>query len=261
MERSPESSPTLAGSVGHYSKFAPSIGLRAHFRCVWTHAIPAGHVGPIAVVPDGCVDLLWRDGRLMVAGPDVTAALPALNPGSTILGMRFQPGAAVKWLGLPMSEIVGREIELAELWGSRALDLAGRLGERATLEAQAQLLQDLLSNMMTDIEPAAHDAKAIFRMAALGSGEDGGIPLLLDGLEVSERTLRRRSHAYFGYGPKTLGRVLRFQKFMTLAWADRGAGLSALAFDAGYADQPHLSREIQSLCGMTAATFLRQLRG
>ncbi|WP_170301869.1 hypothetical protein [Cupriavidus basilensis] len=42
--------------------------------------------------------------------------------------------------------------------------------------------------------------------------------------------------------------------------ADRSDfGLAALAADAGYADQAHLSREIQSLCGMTASALLRQL--
>lgn len=195
----------------------------------------------------------------MVAGPDVTAALPLLQPG-TIVGMRFQPGAASKWLGLPMSEIVGREVDLAELWGSRAHDLAWRLSEKPTVEEQADLLQGLLLRLTVDIEPAPRDAGTIFNLTGRGSGEDGAIPMLLDRLDISERTLRRRSHDYFGYGPKTLSRILRFQKFQSLARADRDAELSALAFDAGYADQPHLSREIQSLCGMTALNLLRQLR-
>ncbi|MDW6021833.1 helix-turn-helix domain-containing protein [Mesorhizobium sp. BAC0120] len=251
----------LAGTVGRYSEFAPSARLQPHFRCVWTHAVPADHTGAIAVVPDGCVDLLWRDGRLMVAGPDLTAALPDLRPGSTILGMRFQPGAATRWLGLPMTEIVGREVELTEFWGNRAHELTGRLSEKTTTSEQAQLLQQLLLGVTADIEPVAQDAAAIFSVAGRASREGNrAMSLLLDRLDVSERTLRRRSHDYFGYGPKTLSRILRFQRFLSLARSDRSARLSALAFDAGYADQPHLSREIQSLCGMTALTFLRQLR-
>jgi AraC-like DNA-binding protein len=261
LEQLSPSLPTLAGTVGRYREFAAWPLLQAHFRCAWTHAIPADHEGVIAVVPDGCVDLLWREGRLMVAGPDVTAALPDLRPGSTILGMRFQPGAATKWLGLPMSEIVGHEVELAELWGGRARNVSERLSEKTTTAEQAELLQHLLLGMTADIEPAARDAAAIFSMAGRAPHEDhSAIPVLLDRLDVSERTLRRRSHDYFGYGPKTLGRILRFQKFLSLARSDRNARLSALAFDAGYADQPHLSREIQALCGMTALTFLRQLR-
>jgi methylphosphotriester-DNA--protein-cysteine methyltransferase len=59
-----------------------------------------------------------------------------------------------------------------------------------------------------------------------------------------------------GYGPKTLHRVLRFQRFMrhlTLPNID----LAAAAAVAGYADQAHLSRESRRLAGLTP----RQLRG
>jgi AraC-like DNA-binding protein len=160
-----------------------------------------------------------------------------------------------------MSEIVGCEVELTEFWGKRARELSARLSEKTTTTEQAELLQQQLLGMTADIEPVARDAAAIFSVASQASREGNrAISLLLDRLDVSERTLRRRSHDYFGYGPKTLGRILRFQRFLSLAHSDRSARLSALAFEAGYADQPHLSREIQSLCGMTALTFLRQLR-
>jgi len=64
----------------------------------------------------------------------------------------------------------------------------------------------------------------------------------------------------FGYGPKTLHRILRFQRFLRVA-RDKPIelGLAQLAADAGYADQAHLSRESHELAGMTPATILSQL--
>jgi hypothetical protein len=38
-----------------------------------------------------------------------------------------------------------------------------------------------------------------------------------------------------------------------VATAHPGRGLAELAADAGFADQPHLSREARSLTGLTAA--------
>ncbi|MFS4516626.1 helix-turn-helix domain-containing protein, partial [Delftia tsuruhatensis] len=73
------------------------------------------------------------------------------------------------------------------------------------------------------------------------------------------RSLRRLCHAQFGYGPKTLERVLRFQRLLALARSDRQAGLAALAAEAGYADQAHLSREVRALCGITPRAALQQL--
>lgn len=72
---------------------------------------------------------------------------------------------------------------------------------------------------------------------------------------LSERQLHRRSLAAFGYGPKTLARVLRFDR--ALALAQDGVPLAETAALAGYADQPHLAREVKALSGVP----LGRLRG
>jgi AraC-like DNA-binding protein len=71
---------------------------------------------------------------------------------------------------------------------------------------------------------------------------------------VSERQLRRRFERGVGYGPRTLRRVLRFQRFLGLAHG--GGSLARLAADAGYADQAHLVRDCRSLAGMTPSALL-----
>lgn len=254
--------PVLAGCVGRYGEQAPVRALDEHFQCVWTHHISQDDdYKPVAVVPDGCVDLLWRGGRLSVVGPDIVAAHPVLPPGGTILGLRFQPGAAINWLDLPMSEIVGQEIELTELWGSKAREISAQLADLATLEAQANLLQKLLAQIMPAINAPGRDAAMMFGFLKRHAGDaDRKVSLLRDRLDVSERTLRRRSHDYFGYGAKTLDRILKLQRFQALVHASQHGTLSAMAAEAGYADQAHLSREIKSLCGMSAATFAGQIR-
>jgi AraC-like DNA-binding protein len=83
---------------------------------------------------------------------------------------------------------------------------------------------------------------------------------------LSPRQLRRRCHAVVGYGPKTLQRVLRFRRFVTQVDAGLPAGqeahdLAALAAQAGYADQAHLTRECRALAGLTPAALARQRSG
>jgi AraC-like DNA-binding protein len=78
---------------------------------------------------------------------------------------------------------------------------------------------------------------------------------------VSERSLLRHTRAAFGYGPKFLQRVLRFQNFLGLLRQAEGPYLASLALDAGYADQAHLSRESVELSGFTPTALLRQFAG
>src|SRR5262249_35541178 len=112
-----------------------------------------------------------------------------------------------------------------------------------------------LARIACDIDPPAPDMALAFHTLERVSG----IASLRDRLGISERSLRRRCHAAFGYGPKTLERILRFQRFVALLRQSPGAGLSATALAAGYADQAHLSREARTLSGFSPREILRQL--
>lgn len=247
--------PRLAKLVGGYCEMRPVPALQTHIRCAWMQVIPAGPVAPIVVLPDGCVDVVWSEERLSVAGPDPSAAVLPLPPGTAVFGLRFRPGAAANWLGLPISVLTGQRPDLADLWGGRGRDLSEMVGEAAGPAQALARLQAGLAGMAPDIDPPSREMALVFH--SLGCG--AGIPHLPEGLGISERSLRRRCHAAFGYGPKTLERILRFQRFVALLRQARGTGLSAAALGAGYADQAHLSREARALSGFSPREILRQL--
>jgi AraC-like DNA-binding protein len=79
-------------------------------------------------------------------------------------------------------------------------------------------------------------------------------------VSLSERHLRRRFKAAVGLSPKTLERVLRFQRFLVLihsgGWSRLGLARTSAAL--GYADQAHLTRECVYLSGFPPAELIRQ---
>jgi AraC-like DNA-binding protein len=252
--------PPLAGRVGQYRQKPPVAPLRRHFSWAWTNFIPADHVGPISVVPDGCVDIVWGDGFLHVAGPDLTAATPIFKPSTTIVGVRFQPGAAKSWLGLPMSEIVGLQVDLGDLWGAVAREVSEKMEDALSTEQRAAILQRELVRFLSDKEEPARDVSAVFGLMQQGTAAPRAtITEILDRLDMSPRTLRRRSHEHFGYGPKTLDRILRFQRLLALANRSPDSPLAGMAYEVGYADQAHMSREVRELTGLSARSFVKQL--
>jgi len=82
------------------------------------------------------------------------------------------------------------------------------------------------------------------------------VATLADRIGLSERQLHRRCLAAFGYGPKTLDRVLRLQRFLALGRAPDRAGLATLAVAAGYADQAHLTHDCRRLAASTPSALL-----
>jgi AraC-like DNA-binding protein len=245
--------------VGRYRESLPIAPLRRYFRCAWANFIPADRAGRISVVPDACVDILWSNGALRVAGPDIIAATPLPRPGETIIGLRFQPGAARSLLGLPMSEIVGMQVDLVDLWGARVGEISRRMEDAATAPERNAVLQRELSRLVSDNAEPASDAAAVFSLMQRDPTEPGTkISVILDRLDTSARTLRRRCQEHFGYGPKTLDRILRFQRLLALAARSPRSSLSGMAYEVGYADQAHMTREVRDLTGLSPKTLAGQ---
>jgi AraC-like DNA-binding protein len=75
----------------------------------------------------------------------------------------------------------------------------------------------------------------------------------------SSRTMQRQCTAVYGYGPATLRRILRFQRALRLLDDDLPAGDVAAA--SGYADQPHLHREVRDLAGVPLSVLRQDFSG
>jgi AraC-like DNA-binding protein len=254
--------PILGQAFGAYHERAALPALRPHFANVWFHVVPRDASGKSAIVPDGCADLIWYDGGLCVAGPDRQAKIETVAPGTTVVGLRFRPGAARHWLGVAVSELVDTRPALECFWGARARRLAQEIGEASTAEGIARQIETALAQRVADIGTTDDIASAIFQI--VGQRRDYSIAVthrLQDDLGLSERTLRRRCHEAFGYGPKTLDRILRFQRFLALARMPTPVGMAELAADAGYADQSHLTRETRELAGLTPGNIRAQFAG
>jgi AraC-like DNA-binding protein len=232
--------------------------------CLWARVVPDeggdGDGDGGLVLPDGCSDLIWELGTgAYVAGPDTGPVRTPVAPGTVFAGVRFRPAAGGPALGVPLSEIRDQRVGLADLLphadGGRPV--AGLLpADLRPAEAAARLL-DITGRLIAD---QAADA-AVARAAVLLRDPAARADDVASALGISERQFRRRCHAAVGYGPKTLQRVLRFQRFVRRADASGGTlDLAAAAADAGYADQPHLTRECVTLSGLSPATLLRARR-
>jgi AraC-like DNA-binding protein len=214
---------------------------------VWSRTVEdlAGRVRP--VLPDGCMDLLWNEGRLLVAGPDTRAYVPAGSPAHWA-GIRFFPGTAPAFLGVPAHELRDRRVDLADLWpAARVRHLSARVD---TAPDPATALEDAALARAADAPPP--DPLLRHLVAALDTGRP--VAATADELGLGARQLHRRSLTAFGYGPKTLARVLRLQRALVLA--RDGVPFAETAVRSGYADQAHLARDVKELAGMPLGELL-----
>jgi AraC-like DNA-binding protein len=255
----------LSQFAGAYREWAPAPALKDHVRCLWVNDLSNARDTLIQVVPDGCVDLIWTARGLRVAGPDTVSILDQLRPREVVVGARFHPGAAYRWLGIPVSEIVNQRVPLAEFWREDAEGL--ETGARAAPDATAIALQIQEAMLARLPHMGAADSLAAFLRTRLDAAPPAyrtpdrppQMARLAARMGLSERTLRRRCDEMFGYGLKTLDRIIRFQRFFQLAVRPGPPRSVDLALEAGYADQSHLAREVHRLAGATVSRFLAQI--
>lgn len=195
------------------------------------------------VLPDGCMDLLWMGDELVVAGPDATAFMSTGEAGAVTTGLRFAPGAAPAVLGVPATELQGQRVPLSALW--TPADVA-RAAEVVALSPHAgQALESLVVGSGRGSGAPDAIAAEVTRRARAGER----VSAIASAVGLSDRQVHRRSLEWFGYGPKTLSRILRLVAALDLARS--GIPLAGVAARCGYADQSHLAGDARALAGAT----------
>ena len=149
------------------------------------------------ILPDGCLDVLVVDGRLLVAGPD-TAARVHGGEEHEVIGVRLHAGRGPDLVGVPAEELRDQTLPLSALWGDRRARLLA-----ARVDSPQQLGEWALATSEPD--PLGRRLHALL---------DGGASIgrAADELGYGTRQLHRLALPLFGYGLQHLGRVLRLNR-------------------------------------------------
>jgi methylphosphotriester-DNA--protein-cysteine methyltransferase len=238
----------------------PAPALARHVTCVWTQTVSRHSMAfTHRKAPHGSVELVCAVGSMpRILGPQTGPIEETLAPGTTIVGVRLRPEAASSVLGLPISTLVDLALDADELWGDRGDALQELVaGASSAQEAAAHLLRTVSERLADATDPDPVVAEGVRRLTG---GQRAGVASMAYSLFISERQLRRRFEAATGLTPTTLHRILRFQRFLALAWTSQrpSTQIGRLAVEAGYADQAHLNREAARLEGRSPRAFLSE---
>lgn len=207
------------------------------------------------VLPDGRADLIVRfrvlpdgicdDAVPLLVGPSSRPHRVPVAAGDGFVGIRLRPGR-LGWLrdaaGLADSRFGGDvAVERVPLLGGLP---RGAPAFAAMAAAMRQLGRDL-----PEADPIPHIEAALDRIHLAGGRVAPG-PLAA-ALGLGARRLHRLFVAHVGLPPQRYAAVIRFQRAVRLRL--RGLTAAATAPEAGYADQPHMTRAFRRHGGFTPA--------
>lgn len=230
---------------GVYREIAPPAVLADRVVCVWTLEVGA-ETHRQRVLPDSCMDVIYTSNAgTRLIGSATAAETVTLAASTRLLGVRFQPGALARRLE-DTSVYLDRSVALPAALARSVpptLDLRANLGE---------LTATLMDQLVERATPPPH-ADVTECARALASDPWVRIEDVARSLSISPRQLHRLCVKHVGHGAKIWQRVLRLQRALELAPQLRPAELAVIV---GYADQPHMLRELRKLGGARARDVL-----
>ncbi len=248
--------PALVPHVIGYSGYR-----EAGSKPVWRRELPVSFI-PVIINFDA--PFILRDKRKsetrhesFAAGVYAEPVMVGSSGSAHCLQVNFSPLGALQFFGVAQSEIAGRMLSLSDLLGSDALLLIHELHDADDWARRFALLDRFIARRFERAR-APHDAvRAVWHGLERSKGA-ASIASLAGEAGVSRRHLAKLFRAEIGTTPKTMARILRFEHAFHLAGTVPRQGWADIAYEAGYADQAHLTREFRELSGLSPSDLLRR---
>ncbi len=234
-----------------YRQIPPPPDLAPWIECAWSLRGALPSPGQL-ILPDGRLELIFHfnpppgdQPRAMVAGRMMQGLTLQSSRPIYSLGIRLRPGAAHSFLP-------------CHLMGS-VEDLEGVLGiwAKRTRESLGQAPQNLsqLWPLLRELRPAKLDESIQWSVAAMEVARGLGPVDTFLPAGLHTRQWQRRFIISTGFSPKAFARIVRLQSTIALAQSRGAPDWSALALEAGFYDQAHLTNEFRAFTGYTPERY------
>ncbi|ASW75248.1 AraC family transcriptional regulator [Chryseobacterium piperi] len=220
------------------------------------------------VVPDGYAEIIFYfgsdcsiscDGNMQVLPSPFMIGLlnhPVLfymKDRLDIIGIRCFPWAVFDLLGLPSNKKGVRIVEhpIVELQS-----ILNTFVQEGKIEEALTCIKEYFLNARSQvaIDTMLYKAGAAMREAG------GTVPVsrIADAAHATIRTLERKFKHSSGYSVKDVSGLMRFERVRNQLWLYPDSNIASLAYDLGYTDQSHLSKEFKRYSGTSPAAFARK---
>jgi AraC-like DNA-binding protein len=249
----------------------PGSLLENFVKCYWTLEAPAAeYPEKQRIVPDGCMEMIFHYGNLyeqfsedgssikqprcFVFG-QITSPLEISPTGVTgIVAARFQPDGFAPFVGIAVSEMENKAVELKVLFGEEGLNLEEKVLAEKTNEARIKVIEKFLLQALQRDDAINRITKQIVQVLLESNGQMS-VDDLAEGLQINRRQLERKFSSAIGLSPKQLSKMIRLQNTLKMMGQKQFTSLTSLAYENGYFDQAHFIKDFKEFTGVSPKQF------
>ncbi len=250
----------------------PDVRLRQYIRQYEGYSEATSFSSRLQVPHPAIVLILNFGPRLEIVDP--SGSVPPVRRGSFVAGLHDRPVTvttpageqhgiqvnltplgAYQLFGLTMADIANQSVELEDLLGPSANPLIEQLRDSSDWDRSFDILETALIDRFADARtPSRGIAWAWSKLVETGGAMS--VRDLAAGVGCSPRHLIEQFRDQIGLAPKTVARIVRFDRIARAVRDDDHPDWLELAHANGYYDQAHLIREFREFAGITPTAYL-----
>ena len=175
-----------------------------------------------------------------------------------MLNIIFQPGTLSRFLNIPLTEFVHKNIDAELIWGSEINQVSDQMANATDYTGIIAAAEAFLLKKQSQIKgwssPADNIARHIFDTPHLFKLEN-----IASHACLSPSQLERRFVQQMGVTPKFYARVCRFFKANQVKQTQPDFSWQKIAWLSGYSDYQHLVKDFKRFSATTPNLFIHEL--
>jgi len=228
-------------STLHSNKQLPYYNLVDFIDAYWMVENKTDKSIEIPIVPDGCIDIICKNGELILVGIMEVASLISIKPSDHYFGIRFKPAIIASLLDKDVSKFNDKILPLESIDATLYENLQDKMQDTDKLD---KLFEKLFKDINFD--------KRIIRAVQMIKSNGGNISIdeLCKKTKLGNKQLERLFTIHVGLTPKKFARIIRFFHTHKHLTKEGITNLCAKVLKHGYYDQAHFNREYKLLTGL-----------
>jgi AraC-like DNA-binding protein len=252
----------------------PGGALASVVRETWSMRAERCRTAVEAALPDGAVELYFNLGpagrhlgnrqhstasrprRAWIIGPrDRPLLIEKEIRDCNVVGVRLHAGTATHVLGVPVSQLRGKMLDLDLFWGHEVDEIRERLGATADPGARLSIVECAVDRHLARTRASTDASAARALCDTIAVSIDESIGSIAARLGLSHRRLIALMDEMVGLKPKAFQRVQRLRRVFHLVNHVPRLSWTVIAHRSGYFDQAHMINDFRALTGVSPTKY------
>jgi AraC-like DNA-binding protein len=202
------------------------------------------------------VEMVAERDRSIIVGPTTGRFTRVIEGRGRAFGIRFRPAGFHPFLGSPMSTLTDRQIAVSAVFGTDGEELRQRLLVFEDESRMVEVADEFVGSHLSASDPMVPEINRIVDHV-MADRRITSVAGVVARTGIGERKLQRLFARYIGVAPKWVIRRHRLIEAAERLAAGISVDLAAIAFELGYCDQAHFTRDFKAIVGQPPGDYAR----